>query len=75
MKTGGSVFSSREMSDKQGITQISGNRKLCTDIHMMDSKEIGVKREERIHMPQNKNKVRDYEHGNTTWRHGVQSLC
>jgi hypothetical protein len=41
----------------------------------MDGKEIGVEREKWIHMPQNKNKLRDYEHENTTWRQGVKLLC
>ena len=56
MKTRGSVLKSRETSDKQGINEISGNSKLWSDTHGMDSKEIGVEREEWIHMPQNKNK-------------------
>ena len=63
------------MSDKQGINQISGNRKLCSETHGVESKEIGVEREELIHMSQNKNRLRDYEHGDTTWRHGVKLLC
>jgi len=46
MKIRGSVLKSREMSDKQGINRISGNRKLWSDTRGMDSKEIGVEREE-----------------------------
>jgi len=75
MKTRCSVLKSSEMSDKKGINQISGNRKLWSGTRGMDSKEIGVQREECIHMPQNKNKLQDYEHGNTTWRHGVKLFC
>ena len=63
------------MSDKQGINKISGNGKLFSGTHGMDSKEIGVEREEWIHMSQNKNKLWDYEQGNTTWRYGVKLIC
>jgi hypothetical protein len=48
------------MSDKQDINQTSGNR-MWSDTHGMYSKEIAVEREEWIHMPQNKNKLRAYD--------------
>jgi hypothetical protein len=48
---------------------------MCSDSHGMDSKEIGVEREEWNHMHQNKNKLRDYEHVHTTWRKGVTLFC